>query len=186
LKQQLDDARIEATGFIVESFAPDVVLEHSADASIVFLPFTVKAGQMLDDSGGSYEAYLPNLPMAILALAAEDIDLDAEPEEGAYARLAEADDRLDVAKAIMEKAEKASLNARKNFEKLAQELARHEAEGAGGKQEELEEKVVAAEAEAEKAQHHAENAQAKAEDAEKKADAIVEETLTDKSKDAPS
>lgn len=186
LNQQLDDVRIEATGVIVKSFDPETVVEHSSGASAVFLPFTLQNGKMLDDSGGSFDAYLPDLPVTVLVLAAEDIDLDAEPEEGTYARLTAATDQLEVARAIMEKAEKSSANARKNFEKLSGELSRSSGSGASDKKEELAAKVEAAETKADQALHHATRAKAKAVDAEKKADTVAEEALTEKPKDASS
>jgi amino acid transporter len=89
LRQILDEVRIPADAEIVVDAGPATVAEHSSDASLVFLPFRLRGNQPIGPFGGPVEAILASLPVVALVLAAQDIDLDTEPEEGKAAELAE-------------------------------------------------------------------------------------------------
>lgn len=94
LEQQLDDTRIPAKPLLVQDMQPETVVGESADSDLVFLPFRIRQSLLTDESGLSLERVLTRLPPVALVMAARDIDLDAEPEEGAAGQLAEAMDNL--------------------------------------------------------------------------------------------
>jgi hypothetical protein len=123
LKEMLEDVRIEAAPEIVEDVDADTLAEYSADASLVFLPFRIRNDDVIDPFGNTMDKTLFLLPVTALVLAAEDIDLDAEPEEGEAAETAETLDALEDAR---KKAEAKAKEAAKATE--AAEKAREEAE----------------------------------------------------------
>jgi len=179
LSQVFEDVRIEAKAIIVSSFEPEIVVETSQDAAMVFLPFTLKANQLTDATGQSFDLSLPRLPVCALVLAAQDIDLDSEPEE-----VPAATDALEAAKKKAVKAEKQADNARETLAALSQKLT-HLEDGVSGsipleKHKELKKKLDTAEAEAKKADRHAAKAKVKAEDVAKTAEEVIDETISKK------
>jgi hypothetical protein len=99
------------------------VTARSADASLVFLPFRLRGRQPLGPFDGALEDLLAPLPVTALVLAAEDIDLDAEPEEGAAAdaarvldALADADRLTELTARDAEKTDKAAQEKREELE----------------------------------------------------------------------
>jgi amino acid transporter len=180
----LEDVRIEAEAHIVPSFEPEIVVEQSRDSSIVFLPFTLKTNQLMDTTGKSFDRSLPQLPLSVLVLAAEDIDLDSEPEEGPAAMIAAATDALEAAKKKADKAEEYAKNARETAETLNQKLAKLEKSDTKAipleEHKELKQKLDTAEAEAEKAFRKAAKAKTKAESAEKTAEDVIIDTMESK------
>ncbi len=177
LNQILEDVRIEAEAFVVPSFEPGTVVENSRNTTIVFLPFTLKANRLTDATGHSFDKSLPQLPMSVLMLAAEDIDLDSEPEEGSAALIAGAEDALEAAREKAAKAEKHADIARETVERLNHKLARLETDRSGEippeKHKELRKKVDTAEKEAQDAFRRAAKAKTKAKDAEKTAEDAI-------------
>jgi len=122
LQRTLDEARIEAEAVLVENAGPAEVATRSADASLVFLPFRLRGSQPLGPFDGALEDLLEPLPVTALVLAAEDIDLDAEPEEGTAAEAARILDALADADRLAEltarDAEKADTAAREKRQEL--------------------------------------------------------------------
>ncbi len=102
LQRTLDEARIEAEAVLVEHAGPTEVAARSADASLVLLPFRLHGSQPLGPFDGSLDNLLAPLPVTALVLAAEDIDLDAEPEEGEAADAARVLDALSDAERFAE------------------------------------------------------------------------------------
>jgi len=94
LEQQLDDVRIPAEPVLVSGTQPETVVAESSSSTIVFLPFRIQRSMLTDTQGYSLERVLTRLPPAALVMAAKDIDLDAEPEEGGAGELAKAMDNL--------------------------------------------------------------------------------------------
>jgi hypothetical protein len=127
LKNTLNEVRIDAEPQIVQIVNADIVAQLSTDAALVFLPFRLHKDQPLDPFGSPLSPLLSRLPIVALALAAEDIDLDAEPEEGIAAEVASAHDALQDAekKVLMAEAgaAEASEAAEKAKEKLQEMLA---------------------------------------------------------------
>lgn len=90
LHRILEEVRIEAEPEVVIRPSADAVAAFSADAALVFTPFRLKGSLPVDPFGGSLDPFLARLPVVALVLAAEDIDLDAEPETGAAGEAAAA------------------------------------------------------------------------------------------------
>ncbi len=97
LKKQLEDIRIDAEPLIVQDIDQETIVEISSDSSMILMPFRVKDFRFIDSSGGSLYRLLPQLPLTVLAKAAQDIDLEAEPDEGLLGDLAAASDALESA-----------------------------------------------------------------------------------------
>ncbi|WP_298038885.1 amino acid permease [uncultured Desulfuromonas sp.] len=105
LKKELEQGRIDAEAVVVADCKSATVIGCSADASLVVLPLALKEGQIIDCTGESADNLLPKLPLVALVVAAQQIELDAEPEEGAAGLLAEAEDALGAAQSRAELAE---------------------------------------------------------------------------------
>lgn len=107
VEQQLDDARIKAQPVPVADMQPETVIGESSSSDLVFLPFRIKKFLLTDTAGYSLERVLTRLPPAAMVMAARDIDLDAEPEEGVAGELARAMDHLKDAEKRLTAAEEA-------------------------------------------------------------------------------
>ena len=98
-------------------------MERSAHSDIVFLPFRFRRNQIVSLFGHPASELLRWLPATILIQAAEDIDLDAEPETGEAAERAEIIDALEEARKKAERALKEAEEAAKRAEKAQSKLA---------------------------------------------------------------
>jgi Solute carrier family 12 len=162
IRNMLDDVRIDAETEVVVQPSAAAVTSHSADASLAFLPFRFKGNRITDPFNGSFEDLLPNLPVVVLVLAGEDIDLEAEPEEGKASEMAAA---VDAATDSRKKA----LLKEKAADKAEKKLRKVEAAASSEKDpkdlKELEAEADAAAKQAQQAARKAAKAAAKAEDA---------------------
>jgi hypothetical protein len=122
LEEMLEDVRIEARPELVKDLDADTLAEYSADASLAFLPFRVSDNRVLDPFGNPMEDTLFLLPVTALVMAAEDIDLDAEPEKGKAGEMAEMLDALEDAGKKAQAAAKEAAEAEQAAEK-AREIA---------------------------------------------------------------
>jgi hypothetical protein len=98
LREMLERARISAEPVVIEGGGADTIAEYSGGAAIVFLPFSIHGGRFYHPLGGEIGEVLDKLPVVVLAMAAQDVDLDAEPEEGAQAETAAMLDRIERAR----------------------------------------------------------------------------------------
>jgi amino acid transporter len=173
LQNMLDEVRIEAEPQVVVNATASVVGEHSADAALVFLPFRLRYNQPVDPFAGPLEEILSRLPIVALVLAAEDIDLDAEPEEGKAGETAAALDALADAEKKAKEAKKDAAEAAGQAEKKMQQM--HDAV-ADGVDEEVMAKIGTdaqeAKEQASKTARRAAKARAKAEDAARTVEAL--------------
>lgn len=132
VEQQLDDARIPAQPLLVPDMQPETVIAQSGGADLVFLPFRIRKSMLTDTGGLSLERVLNGLPPVALVMAARDIDLDAEPEEGAAGQLAQALDALhDAEKRLADATEQQQKNTEQLLavqEKLASPANNDDAE----------------------------------------------------------
>ena len=172
LKTMLTDARIEADPQIVENAGADTIAEYSADSALVFLPFRIRQNQVVDSFGNAMADTLFLLPVTAMVLAAEDIDLDAQPEEGEAGEKAQVLDALEDARkkanAASEEAQeaaKASEEARRRAEEVKTESEANEEVAA-----KAEKTAAEAELQADKLTRKAAKAAAKAEDAAREAE----------------
>jgi len=173
LKNTLDDIRIEAEPEVVIKPNAEAVVAFSSNATMVFLPFRMKNNIMLDPFGEPLEKIVSCLPMVTLTMAAEDIDLEAEPEEGKAGEVATA---LDALEDTESRAKSAVINARKaaqDAEKKQEELKKAETTVSDPKAlSEKKDEVEKAKEEADRAARKAAKASLKAEHALKEAEKI--------------
>ncbi|MBI9085812.1 MAG: amino acid permease [Desulfobacterales bacterium] len=173
LRRTLDDVRIDADPVVIDEMTADTLAAVSDEADLVFLPFRLRWHAVVDPSGTPWGPLLENIKNAVLVLAAEDIDLDAEPEEGEAALRAEAQDALDAAKNRTQKALKATEAAAGAAEAARSDLERLLAEENPGEDDPrlsaARKKVEAAAREAESASRKAAKATAVAEQTEREA-----------------
>ena len=172
LKNTLDEVRISAQPEIVEHADMNAVVKYSADAPLVFMPFRLKGNQLEDPFGEPVETILGRLGIVALVLAAEDIDLDAAPEEGEAGEAAVALDALSDAE---KRAQEAESEAGKAAEAAEEKLREVESAIADGADEDLMSKVkdaLEAKEEAGKAARKAAKASAKAEEAARAAESL--------------
>ncbi len=97
LRKLLEDVRIDAEPEIIETPNTDSIVESSGDSSLVFLPFRLEKNKIEDAFGNPMEDDLFLLPVVAMVMAAEDIELTAEPEEGEAAEKALILDMLETA-----------------------------------------------------------------------------------------
>jgi len=172
LHQMLEEVRIEAEPEIVANAAADDIAEYSADSSLVFLPFRLKENQVVDAFGNPMEDSLFLLPVVAMVMAAKEIQLTAEPEEGDAGDKAQILDALEEAREketeIAKEAEKA-VEAAKKARKEAEEI-KSDTEAANPETVKKTEKTAGeAEKQAEKLARKAAKATAKAQTAVKEA-----------------
>jgi amino acid transporter len=122
LGKTLEDARIEAEPEVIAKGSTDAVAAFSKDATLVFLPFRLRGGELTDPFGSPIADLLPRLPSVALVLASEDIDLDAEPEEGRAGEIAGVLDALSDAKKKLEAADQEAAKAQDEAKKKLNEL----------------------------------------------------------------
>jgi hypothetical protein len=173
LQKLLEEVRITAESEIVPDANADVIAEHSHDASVVYIPFRLLGDQLQDPFGGRLEPFLQRLPVVALVLAAEDIELDAEPEAGKAGELAAALDALSDAERAADQTAKEAQRATELAEKQIEEIrsAAHSDKDDGALAE-VEAAVRKAKAEALKAVLRAAKAQAKAQEAGKTVESL--------------
>lgn len=123
LIQILEEVRIDARGCIVTDQSPETVISQSSKSSLVFLPFKIRQLKLTDLQGYSLKRVLPKLPPTALVMAAEDIDLDAEPEEGSTGELAHAMDRLRQSERRASQLKKADDRAKREVNQIKAELS---------------------------------------------------------------
>ena len=81
LVERLERIRIPATAVVVTGHDEATVVETSGASAMVFLPFRIHGGRFYSPFGWEIGAALPRLPITALVLAAEDVDLEADPDD---------------------------------------------------------------------------------------------------------
>jgi len=123
LHQLMEDIRIDAEPIILFDDRPETIIKMSAKSSLVFLPIRIKEQKVLDTRGGSLLKLLPYLPMTAMVMAAQDIDLEAEPDTGIQGEVAMAQDELNAAQDKYEAAKKETIRLKTKAESITQDLA---------------------------------------------------------------
>lgn len=108
LKKMLDEVRIGAKVAVAPSRAVEDLASISSKASIVFIPFVIQGDRLRHPLGEDTDDILRRVPAAVLTLAAQDIDLDADPDEGPATAAAALQDRLADTTVLLEEAERAA------------------------------------------------------------------------------
>ncbi len=93
----LEDARIKASVIEVDR-TPAAFVDALARATLAFAPLRVRRAAATGPFGAPLGMLVESLPLAVMVLATETLDLDAEPDEGALAELAAATDQAREAK----------------------------------------------------------------------------------------
>ena len=125
LQTTLEGIRIEAHPEVVEDASAEEFEERSGESSIVFLPFRIRGTRMMGPFGKPLTELIPLVKVAVPVLASEDIDLEAEPDEGKAAEIAEAHDRFKDSHAAARGAEEeaqSALRAAEEAEKRINEM----------------------------------------------------------------
>ena len=162
LKTFLDDVRIDAEPVELEKVDVLTVEQQSGDASLVLMPFQIKGDRSMGPFGEPVENIINRLPSVAMVLAAEDIDLEAEPEEGKAAEIASVLDQLEDAEKKTQRAEKEVEKASRSLdEKLAQLSTVEKSESEPSRIQKMRNEVFDAEADVEKAVRKAAKAGAK-------------------------
>jgi amino acid transporter len=167
-RRKLENVRIEAEPEIVFNANLSNIIAYSQNASLVFLPFRVKGNQPLDPFDNPVEHILSKLPITALVLAAEDIELEAEPETGKAAEIAAAMDVRTDAEKQAKAAEKDAEEAQKSVFDAQEKLNQAKEKAAASEINattiaELEAALKQAEKQAQKAARRSAKAKAKAE-----------------------
>ena len=183
LKNTLQEVRIEAEPEIIEETGPDIIARLSADADLCFIPFRFRKNELICPFDCSLDLLIQDLPMTAFVLAAEDVDLDAEPEEGRAGAVADALDALNEAE---KRAEQAEVEASKAAEEAENRLAELQGTTKTGADEEILDKIKSAREAKEEAirmARKAAKAAAKAEEAARVAEALGVMTNKEESTD---
>jgi amino acid transporter len=170
LHQMLEEVRIDAEPEVVSDVSADVIVKHSADAALVFLPFRLSDNKPLGPFGNPIDQILEHLPITALVLAAEDVDLDAEPEEGKVGEVAATLDTMADAEKLAREAEKEAVDTSKVLTDSKEKLRHMEEKSAESEVDEstisdLRKSVKDAERRAEIASRRSARAKARAKDA---------------------
>ncbi|MDY6843895.1 MAG: amino acid permease, partial [Thermodesulfobacteriota bacterium] len=172
LQKTLEDVRIEAELIIVKNFNENTIVGLSSEASMIFLPFRLEKNQVASPFDTKIDSLVSRLPIVAMVLAAKDIELDAEPEEGTAGKFAAAVDSLADAEKKAQEMERRADKAAKEAEEKLNEV---KSVIASGSQEDLESKIRAAseaKTQALKEARRAAKASAKAEDAAREAEKL--------------
>jgi amino acid transporter len=170
LKTFLEDIRIDAEPVELETVDAETVEQQSGDASLVLMPFQIKKGHSLGPFGEPVENIINRLPPVAMVLAAEDIDLDAEPEDGKAGETASILDRLADAEKKAQRAKKEAETASLALDEILAQLSEMEKHKAiSSKIQTMRDAMFEAEAAAERAARKAAKAEAKARQAAQEA-----------------
>jgi amino acid transporter len=163
LERMLAEVRIDATPVVLPGADSAVMIAQSAGASLVQMPFRLQGDEALDFFGEPLAGKIEELPVVALVLAAKDIDLDVQPDEGPQAELAAAREAAETAeeraRTIAKELEAATRELEKRTEELETARAR---EAPSDELAPLEARVQEAQAELEQTKKRAAKAQAKA------------------------
>ncbi|HXV79223.1 MAG TPA: amino acid permease [Candidatus Binatia bacterium] len=162
IRRTLEEVRIGAEPEVVLEVNEEVLAQHSADAALVFFPLRFRELGLLSPARGQIEMgkLLERLPIVALTVAGEDVDLDAEPDEGKAAEAAAALDAAADAEKLATKAEREALATAEQAEKKQREL---ESAKTAGEAAEAEAAVRDAQAIASRAAQESTDARAQAE-----------------------
>jgi hypothetical protein len=170
IERLLQEARIPAEAIVVDACDEATLVGRSGDASMIFLPLRISnGGASLAVGETPIDGLASKLPATALVLAAQDISLDPEPEEGEHGTIAravdEAQDAERSAKAIEEKA----IEAKARVAEAREQLAAAEPDLEPDERAKLEQAVAEAEREVEDTRRRAARGRAKADDAAREA-----------------
>lgn len=121
-KERLSEIRISAEPVLTQVTDIEDVTATSGNSSLTLMPFSLKSGEPVDMFGNPLEESIATLGVAALVHAGQEVELDAEPEEGEAGVLAGALDALERAERRTALAEKKALEATKMAEAKMSEI----------------------------------------------------------------
>lgn len=77
----LAEVRIDAEPVVIDEPDLEAAVAQSADTPLVLMSFGVHSGRFYHQFGGEVSELLPKLQIVVMALAAQDVDLEADPDE---------------------------------------------------------------------------------------------------------
>ena len=176
LSRTLEDVRISAEPEVIVEPNLDTIAKQSADAVFAFLPLHVRGNRLVSSLGVSFDEILSRIPLGALVIAAEDIDLEAEPEEGRQGEIAAALDAVaDADRRAREKEKEATKTAEFAEEKLGEMKKASETDRSKGELTKMKTAFREAEKVAKKAAREAEKARAEADEETKAADELIKQ-----------
>jgi hypothetical protein len=95
--QVLDDGRIEATVRVVEA-TPAALTTALAEATLAFAPLRVRRGLATGPFETPLGMLVESLPLAVMILPSEEVELDAEADDGDLAEYARVSDQAETAR----------------------------------------------------------------------------------------
>jgi hypothetical protein len=128
LKKQIEDVRIDAEPLVVSNIDQQTIVDISSDSSLVLIPFWLRDYRFSDTAGGSLARLLPQLPLTVMIKAAQDIDLEAEPDEGYLGDLAAASDAVEHAQKTYRTIYRQAQRLKAEADGLTLKLSRREAD----------------------------------------------------------
>lgn len=172
MARMLDDVRISADLVVLEKPDRSTLIEQSSGSSVVLLPFRLhgEAPQSVFE-GCSLEDLATDLGICAFVLATQEIDLDAQPEEGPEGERAEAEDLARQAERNARRAEKEAVRASEQAEKLGAKLEKARSKSTPA------EEMAALEKQASEAVEEATQLRRRAAKARAKADGATQEAL---------
>jgi len=120
LKQTLEEVRIEGKPEVVLDVNLEKVVETSGGSTVVFFPLRFREQQLLGPLDRNVDILLSRMPVVALAVAGQEIDLSAGPEEGEAAEKAAI---IDAAADSEKKAEEAERKAAELAEAATRKLS---------------------------------------------------------------
>jgi amino acid transporter/soluble cytochrome b562 len=176
LSRTLEDVRISAEPEVIVEPNLDTIAKQSADAVFAFLPLHVRGNRLVSPLGVSFDEILSRISLGALVIAAEDIDLEAEPEEGRQGEIAAALDAVaDADRRAREKEKEATKTAEFAEEKLGEMKKASETDRSKGELTKMKTAFREAEKVAKKAAREAEKARAEADEETKAADELIKQ-----------
>jgi hypothetical protein len=131
LETTLAEIRIAAEVETVSSFDRERLVERSRGSHLVFLPLRMVRDAVVDPFGASVAPLLEALPVVALVSATEDIELDAQPDEGGPAEAAHLADEVGAARGALGKLRKELRAAQGRASKAGEGVRKAEADLAG-------------------------------------------------------
>jgi amino acid transporter len=119
LRAELEAVRIRAEPVVVADAAWATVATQSTGTALAFVTLRVRTEGLCDTDGELLPGSLEGLPPLVFVQAAQDIDLEAQPDEGEQAEQARKEDALVDARAQAERAREQADALRADAEALA-------------------------------------------------------------------
>ncbi len=127
INEMLSDVRIDAEVEVVETISNEIIIQFSSKSSLVFAPFRLKDDGPIGIDETSLDDLVNKIPVLAMVLAAQDIELTSEPDEGKHGEIASAMDKVAKAESRVKHSEKEFEKCTVTYEKAKDDLIKAEA-----------------------------------------------------------